>query len=80
MRQEKLEERQIPGPEGAPDVSVLILRPAAGTGPWPGVYHTHGGGMVLGTRRTGAEVVYSTVSDGMARHFDSFRIAPARLT
>jgi hypothetical protein len=27
-----LEERQVPGPEGAPDLSVLILRPARGSG------------------------------------------------
>ena len=35
------------------------------------------GFMTVSARRTGAEVVYSTVSDGMARHFDSFRIAPS---
>ncbi|HEY1515846.1 MAG TPA: hypothetical protein VGF91_05480, partial [Solirubrobacteraceae bacterium] len=38
------------------------------------------GFMTISARRTGAEVVYSTVSDGVAHHFDSFRIAPARLT
>jgi hypothetical protein len=37
------------------------------------------GFMTVGARRTGAEVVYSTVTDGVARHFDSFRIAPGRL-
>ncbi|HTU95572.1 MAG TPA: metallophosphoesterase, partial [Solirubrobacteraceae bacterium] len=37
------------------------------------------GFMTVSARRTGAEVVYSTVSHGVARHFDSFRIAPARL-
>src|SRR5215469_6424186 len=41
----ELEERQIPGPDGAPDLSVLILRPAGGPGgrergrALPGVYH-----------------------------------------
>ena len=48
-----LEERQIPGPEGAPDLSVLILRPARGSGgrgqARPGIYYMHGGGMVLGS-------------------------------
>jgi hypothetical protein len=34
-----LEERQVPGPDGAPDLSVLILRPARGSGPWPGGFH-----------------------------------------
>jgi predicted phosphodiesterase len=38
------------------------------------------GFMTVSARRTGAEVVYSTVSDGRPRHFDSFRIAPGRLT
>jgi hypothetical protein len=36
------------------------------------------GFMTVSARRTGAEVVYSTVSDGQARHFDSFQIAPGR--
>jgi hypothetical protein len=36
--------------------------------------------MTVSARPTGAEVVYNTVSDGAARHFDSFRIAPGRLT
>ena len=38
------------------------------------------GFMTVSARRTGAEVVYSTVSGGMGRHFDSFRIAPRQLT
>ena len=37
------------------------------------------GFMTVSARRTGAEVVYSIVSGGVARHFDSFRIAPGRL-
>ncbi len=37
------------------------------------------GFMTVSARRTGAEVVYSTVSDGAPRHFDSFRIAPSRV-
>jgi hypothetical protein len=37
------------------------------------------GFMTVSARRTGAEVVYSTVSDGVARHSDSFRIAAGRL-
>jgi hypothetical protein len=39
------------------------------------------GFMTVSARRTGAEVIYSTVSDGVARHFDSFRVlqqAPTR--
>jgi hypothetical protein len=36
------------------------------------------GFMTVNARRTGAQVIYSTVSEGVARHFDSFRIAPGR--
>jgi acetyl esterase/lipase len=42
------EGRTVPGPEGHPDISVRIYRPANATGPLPGVYYIHGGGMVLG--------------------------------
>src|SRR3954452_1540044 len=48
-----LEERSIPGPPGAPELMMLVLRPARGSGPWPAIYHTHGGGMILGHRRLG---------------------------
>jgi hypothetical protein len=37
------------------------------------------GFMTVSVRRTGAEVVYSTVSGETARHFDSFRVAPGGL-
>jgi acetyl esterase/lipase len=47
----EFEERQVPGPAGAPDISLLICRRAASTGPRPAVYFTHGGGMVLGDNR-----------------------------
>jgi acetyl esterase/lipase len=49
----EIEERQVPGPAGAPEISLLICRPrGAGTG-LPAVYHTHGGGMIVGNYRTG---------------------------
>ncbi|WP_327726815.1 alpha/beta hydrolase [Streptomyces sp. NBC_00487] len=44
-------ERRVPGPEGAPEISLLICRPAGSTGPRPAVYFTHGGGMILGDNR-----------------------------
>ena len=73
----ELEERQIPGPGGAPDLSVLILRPARGQGPWPGVYHTHGGGMVMGTNRTGAEEMALWVGEiGAVAVSVEYRLAP----
>jgi acetyl esterase/lipase len=72
-----LEERQIPGPEDAPDLSVLILRPARGSGPWPGIYYIHGGGMVLGSNRTGAEELAFWVDEiGAVGVSVEYRLAP----
>ncbi|MFI5683408.1 alpha/beta hydrolase [Streptomyces sp. NPDC051636] len=53
----EVEDRAVPGPEGAPDVSLLICRPTAPAtaGPLPVIYHVHGGGMVLGNNRAGVE-------------------------
>ncbi|MCX4766900.1 alpha/beta hydrolase [Streptomyces sp. NBC_01275] len=51
----EIEDRTVPGPEGAPDISLLICRPTspAPARPRPVVYHVHGGGMVLGNNRVG---------------------------
>ncbi|WP_030348236.1 alpha/beta hydrolase [Streptomyces sp. NRRL S-1022] len=49
------EDRSVPGPEGDPEVSLLVCRPTAAparTG-LPVVYHVHGGGLVAGTNRAG---------------------------
>ncbi len=43
------EDRTVPGPDGAPDISVRVYRPVTATGALPGIYYIHGGGMVLGT-------------------------------
>lgn len=44
------EERLVPGPEGAPEVRVLVYTPPqqAGTTARPAILHIHGGGYVLG--------------------------------
>jgi acetyl esterase/lipase len=41
-------ERSVPGPQDAPDVKLLILRPSNASGATPVFYHTHGGGMIIG--------------------------------
>jgi acetyl esterase/lipase len=54
----KVEDRTVPGPEGAPEISLLICRPTApelAGVPQPVVYHVHGGGMVLGNNRVGVD-------------------------
>ncbi|MCH5675542.1 alpha/beta hydrolase [Streptomyces gilvus] len=54
----EVEDRSVPGPENAPDISLLICRPAAEptAGPRPLVYHVHGGGLVIGNNRVGVDV------------------------
>ena len=42
------EDISIAGPEGAPEVTVRVYRPVGASGPLPGIYYIHGGGMVLG--------------------------------
>ncbi|GAA2417177.1 alpha/beta hydrolase fold domain-containing protein [Streptomyces coeruleofuscus] len=54
----EVEDRQVPGPQGEPDISLLICRPAApaSAGARPVIYHVHGGGMVIGNSRVGVDV------------------------
>lgn len=44
-----VEDRMVPGPEGAPDIRVRIYRAAGHEGTLPGLYWIHGGGMVIGS-------------------------------
>ncbi|WP_330347357.1 alpha/beta hydrolase [Streptomyces sp. NBC_00582] len=75
----EVEDRTVPGPEGAPDISLLICRPTtpAPARPRPVVYHVHGGGMVLGNNRVGVDVALD-----WARELDmvvvsvEYRLAP----
>ena len=46
-----VQDRTVPGPDGAPQISVLICRPTAADQPTAAIYYTHGGGMVLGDNR-----------------------------
>jgi hypothetical protein len=72
-----VEERRVPGPSGAPDISLLILRLAGNPGPVPGIYHIHGGGMVLGDNRTGLAGLAECVTDlGAAVVSVEYRLAP----
>ncbi len=42
------EDRSIPGPEGAPDVTVRVYTPQGLDATVPGLLHIHGGGFVIG--------------------------------
>ncbi|KWI60658.1 alpha/beta hydrolase [Burkholderia pseudomultivorans] len=46
-----LEHRLVPGPEGAPDIPVLLYRPDDAPRPLPAIVHLHGGGYVRGAAK-----------------------------
>lgn len=72
-----VDERTVPGPSQAPDITLLILRPAHATGPLPAIYHTHGGGMVLGDSRFGVEAFLPYVAECKAVLVSvEYRLAP----
>ena len=49
----EVSERSVPGPAGAPDISLLICRPTAVKAPVACLYFIHGGGMIMGDNRSG---------------------------
>jgi acetyl esterase/lipase len=72
------EDRVIPGPEGAPDLEITIVRPArAASGPAPAALSIHGGGMVLGTRFFGTgELIDLAERHGAVGVAVEYRLAP----
>ena len=77
----EVEDRRVPGPEGEPDISLLICRPAAPetAGPRPVIYHVHGGGMVIGNNRVGVDVplAWAQALDAIVVSVE-YRLAPER--
>ncbi|WP_367319198.1 alpha/beta hydrolase [Streptomyces sp. HUAS ZL42] len=74
-----VEDRTVPGPEGAPEISLLICRPAApaDAGPLPVIYHTHGGGMVIGNNRVGVDAPLAWAKElGAVVVSVEYRLAP----
>ncbi|BBH69178.1 esterase [Actinoplanes sp. OR16] len=72
-----VEERTVPGLGGDPDISLLICRPAGATGTLGCVYHTHGGGMILGDNRTGVpEMLDWAERFGLVVVSVEYRLAP----
>jgi acetyl esterase len=67
----------VPGPAGSPDISLLVLRPAGLAAGAPVFYHVHGGGMIIGDRRTGvAGVLGWAVDNGAVVVSVEYRLAP----
>lgn len=71
------EDRTIPGPQGAPDLVVTVLRPRGRVSGAPGIFHTHGGGMIFGDRFTGADQLCDWVQEfGAVAVTVEYRLAP----
>jgi acetyl esterase/lipase len=71
-----VEERTVPGPDGAPDVPLTICRPVA-SAPVPVLYYVHGGGMFSGNARVALdEVLELAASVGGAVVSVEYRLAP----
>jgi acetyl esterase/lipase len=70
-------DREVPGPRGAPDVTLLICRPTRVAGPTPLLYFIHGGGMVMGDRRIGVGNMLDLAEEtGAAVASVEYRLAP----
>ena len=46
-------ERTVPGPDGEPDLALLVCLPRPVRTPVPAIYFIHGGGMIVGDNRFG---------------------------
>ncbi|MBL7499751.1 alpha/beta hydrolase [Frankia sp. CNm7] len=80
-----VEDRLVPGPPGAPEVSLLISRPAkdaaapaAADRLLPAVYFMHGGGMIIGNNRLGISEIqeWSRELGGLVGISVEYRLAP----
>jgi acetyl esterase/lipase len=72
-----VEERTVPGPDGAPGVGLIVCRPAAVETPAPALYYTHGGGMIGGTARDALGAVLDLAEPvGAAVVSVEYRLAP----
>jgi acetyl esterase len=72
-----IEDRQVPGWQGDPDVTVRVYRPLAPTGPVPGILYIHGGGFVIGSvqgEHAGAALV--ALETGAVVVSVEYRLAP----
>lgn len=76
-RSVEVTDRVIPGPPGAPELTVTVMRPRDRQGTLPAVYYTHGGGMIMGSRALGADQLSAWVVDlGITVVSVEYRLAP----
>lgn len=70
-------EHRAPGPAGAPEVAVTVLRPSGGTRNAPGMLSIHGGGLILGDRFFGvAGLISDVLQFGAVGATVEYRLAP----
>ncbi|MFT4233009.1 MAG: alpha/beta hydrolase fold domain-containing protein, partial [Leucobacter sp.] len=71
------EDRLIPGPVGAPDLEITIIRPRNAAGALPCLYNIHGGGTIMGKRRDDHQRLVPMVEDlGAVTVNVEYRLAP----
>ena len=70
-------ERFVPGPQGAPDVRVLVYVPKSAPRPLPALLWIHGGGYVIGSAdQDGPQVQGMVTQAGCAAVSVDYRLAP----
>ncbi|WNM36534.1 alpha/beta hydrolase [Streptomyces sp. Li-HN-5-11] len=73
----RFEERSVPGPAGAPDVSLLVCRPTAASTGSGALYWIHGGGMFIGDSRSGLQFMLELAEQfSLAVISVDYRLAP----
>ncbi len=73
----QLIEQHVPGPQGSPDVRVLVARPADQAGVLPALVWIHGGGYVLGSADADVATVFEAVERvGCVVVSVDYRLAP----
>jgi acetyl esterase/lipase len=72
-----VEHRSIDGPAGCSSIDLLICKPTDARNITGAIYHTHGGGMMAGSRRTGMDRTLELASEfGLAVVSVEYRLAP----
>jgi acetyl esterase/lipase len=70
-------EREVPGPAGAPDITLLICLPKHASAPFGALYNIHGGGMIGGDRSLGVAGMLEVAEElGLAVVSVEYRLAP----